>query len=48
MLTRDPEKRPSAAKLLEDKLILQVMINNSSQVNLKKEYSMGLEKPLLS
>jgi serine/threonine protein kinase len=35
MLVKDPKKRPTSRDLLQDPILVQLMINYSSQVNLK-------------
>lgn len=48
MLISDPFKRPSTAELLQDKVLIQLMINNSSQTNLKKQYPKSIPQPTLT
>lgn len=36
MMTRDCSKRPNTIQLLQDPLLVQLMIKNSSSVELKK------------
>lgn len=35
MLIKDPKKRPTSRELLQDPILVQLMINYSSQINLK-------------
>ena len=36
MITKDPKKRPTSRELLQDPILVQLMINYSSQINLKE------------
>ena len=38
MLIKEAKNRPTARELLQDKILVDMMINYSSKVNLKKEY----------
>jgi serine/threonine protein kinase len=42
MITKDASKRPSASDLIRDRIVVNLMMNYSSQINLLDEYKNNL------